>query len=56
MVQVATIFRGVLDGTLDTEAALASLQQIPIDAPFSNGFHHGRPGYGWTTPASAVTH
>ena len=44
MVQVATIFRGLLDGVLPPEEALASLQEMPLDAPFSNGVHHGRPG------------
>jgi O2-independent ubiquinone biosynthesis protein UbiV len=55
MVQVATIFGGVLDGVLPPEEALASLQEMPLDAPFSNGFHHGRPGYGWTAEAGAVS-
>jgi collagenase-like PrtC family protease len=56
MVQVATAFRGILDGALDVGEALAQLQELPLDAPFSNGFHHGRPGYGWTAPASAASH
>jgi len=50
MVQVATTFRSVLDGTLAIGEALARLEELPIDAPFSNGFHYGRPGHGWTVP------
>ena len=56
MVAVATTFRGVLDGALAVEEALARLEQLPLDAPFSNGFHHGRPGYGWTAFAGAAPH
>jgi collagenase-like PrtC family protease len=48
MVQVATVFRGVLDGALSVGEALARLEQLALDAPFSNGFHHGRPGHAWT--------
>jgi len=56
MVQVATAFRGVLDGTLTAAEALARLEQLPLDAPFSNGFHHGRPGYGWTAATGPAAH
>jgi O2-independent ubiquinone biosynthesis protein UbiV len=56
MVQVATTFRGVLDGTLGVAEALAQLAQLPLDAPFSNGFHHGLPGHGWTAPTGASVH
>src|SRR5579863_68932 len=48
MVQVATAFRSVLDGTLAAGEAMARLEELPVDAPFSNGFHHGRPGRGWS--------
>jgi collagenase-like PrtC family protease len=55
MVQVANAFRGILDGALSVAEALARLAELPLEAPFSNGFHHGRPGHGWTalTGASA---
>jgi collagenase-like PrtC family protease len=53
MVQVATTFRGVLDDVIEVEEALARLEELALDAPFSNGFHHGRPGHGWTAPAGA---
>ena len=56
MVQVATTFRGVLDGALSVEDALARLGELPLEAPFSNGFHHGRPGHGWTARTVASAH
>ncbi len=55
MVRVASVFRGVLDGALNVAEALARLEELPLDAPFSNGFHHGRPGYGWTASTAAVS-
>ena len=56
MVQVASIFRGVLDGALSVEEALAALGALPLEAPFSNGFHHGRPGHGWTAQTGPAQH
>jgi collagenase-like PrtC family protease len=56
MVRVAALFRGVLDGELAPAEALARLEELPLDAPFSNGFHHGRPGHGWTAPGAAAPH
>ncbi len=56
MVRVATAFRGVLDGVLTAAEALACLEELALDAPFSNGFHHGRPGYGWTALTGAAPH
>jgi hypothetical protein len=35
---------------------LARLEELPLDAPFSNGFHHGRPGHGWTASSGASAH
>jgi O2-independent ubiquinone biosynthesis protein UbiV len=55
MVQVATTFRGVLDGAMAVDEAMARLEELPLDAPFSNGFHHGRPGHRWTA-SGAATH
>ena len=54
MVRVATAFRSVLDGVLTVGEALACLEELPLDAPFSNGFHHGRPGYGWSAPDASI--
>jgi collagenase-like PrtC family protease len=56
MVRVATVFRGVLDGVLPVAEAVACLEELPLDAPFSNGFHHGRPGYGWTASTGMAPH
>ena len=53
MVQVATTFRGALDGALSVGEALARLEELPLDAPFSNGFHHGQPGHGWAALTGA---
>jgi len=56
MVEVAATFRGLLDGALGVEEALARLDELPLDAPFSNGFHHGRAGHGWTALTGAAPH
>jgi O2-independent ubiquinone biosynthesis protein UbiV len=56
MVQVATTFRSVLDGAMTGAEAMARLKQLPLEAPFSNGFHHGRPGHGWTASTGAAAH
>ena len=44
MVQVARIFRDVLDGRVDVEDADARLAVLIDDAPFSNGYYHGANG------------
>jgi collagenase-like PrtC family protease len=53
MVEIASIFRSVLDGRADVDEASARLAAIRLGAPFSNGFYHGRSGYTWhaATPA-----
>ena len=56
MVQVATIFRSILDGAMDVKEAMARLEELPLDAPFSNGFHPGRPGHTWTEMPDSRTH
>ena len=48
MVEVANIFRGVLDGRIDTAQAAGRLAGFKFDAPFSNGFYYGKPGYSWS--------
>jgi collagenase-like PrtC family protease len=45
MVAVADIFRGVLDGELETTEADLRLQDLCEGTRFSNGFYHGRAGY-----------
>jgi collagenase-like PrtC family protease len=47
MVEVATIFRSVLDKRIDTQEAEARLAALRLDAPFSNGFYYRKPGYSW---------
>jgi collagenase-like PrtC family protease len=48
MVEVANIFRGVLDRRIDTAEAADRLAGFKFDAPFSNGFYYGKPGYSWS--------
>ncbi len=56
MVKVATIYRSVLDGTVPPAEALAKLGELPLQAPFSNGFHHHQPGHRWLTNGAAAVH
>jgi collagenase-like PrtC family protease len=44
MIAVAESFRAVLDGRLGCNEALARLEALGLDAPFSNGFVHGLVG------------
>lgn len=52
MVAVAAIFRDALDGRIDGDEATARLDALKLDAPFSNGFFHGKPGHRWVPQAS----
>jgi len=45
MVEVAAIFRAVLDGRLEASEASARLTALKLGAPFSNGFYHGTAGH-----------
>lgn len=47
MVQVARLFRDVLDGNKETGDAVAELEKISFDAPFCNGYLHGLTGKDW---------
>jgi len=47
MVAVATVFREALDSRVDAREAHARLETLQLDAPFSNGFFHGKPGTHW---------
>lgn len=51
--EVTKIFRDVLDGKLDADTASANLAACGLDAPFSNGFYHQRPGIEWHMPAGS---
>ncbi len=44
MVQVAEIFRSVLDGATDPEHAVTRLAALGLDAPYCDGFYAGHPG------------
>jgi O2-independent ubiquinone biosynthesis protein UbiV len=47
MVEVAAIFREVLDRRIDAEQGTERLEALGIEAPFSNGFYHGKAGHLW---------
>lgn len=47
MVATATLFRDVLDGRMDSEAAQDELADLHPDARFANGFLHGQHGRQW---------
>jgi hypothetical protein len=53
MVEVAATFRAVLDRRIDTPDAAARLDALKIEAPFSNGFYYGKPGYSWSRGVGA---
>jgi hypothetical protein len=53
MVQVAGIFRAVLDRTLAIDEAAAQLSALTPRATFSNGFYYGKPGHTWQSAGSA---
>ncbi len=46
-VSVAQSFRALLDKEMSPEEAGARLHECGLDAPFANGFYHGRPGFQW---------
>lgn len=45
MVEVADVFRAVLDGRLEAAEAADRLAALKLGAPFSNGFYYGKPGH-----------
>ncbi len=47
MVQVAHLFRKVLDGAMDADEASGGLAQSGFGAPFCNGYLHGQAGKDW---------
>jgi len=52
MAEVATIFRDALDGAIDAAEVGVKLDALQLDAPFSNGFYHGKRGHTWAPAAS----
>lgn len=51
MVEVAKLYRAVLDGAMGADEAIAGLQKLYPAAPLSNGFHHAREGAAWVARA-----
>jgi hypothetical protein len=49
MVRVAEIYRDVLDGRQYASDALQALRHMAANAPFINGFMHGREGMAWVS-------
>ena len=47
MVEVAAVYRGLLDGRIEADEATARLSELAPGAAFSNGFYHGREGAAW---------
>ena len=54
MVLTASTFRDLLDGRIAPSEALARLEALKLEAPFSNGFLHGQPGHRWTAIENLV--
>jgi collagenase-like PrtC family protease len=52
MVEVASIFRAVLDARIELREAAARLDAVKPAAPFANGFYYGKPGYSWNSAAN----
>lgn len=44
MVEVAQIFRGVLDDGIDTKSAMTRLAALGLDGPYCDGFYDGQAG------------
>jgi len=51
MVEIAAIFRAVLDEQIAVQEGAARLDVVKPAAPFSNGFYYGKPGYSWNRSA-----
>jgi collagenase-like PrtC family protease len=47
MVQLASLFRSVLDGRLPPADASRQIKPLKPPSPFCNGFYHGKPGFAW---------
>ncbi len=53
MVALAAIFRDALDRRIDPAEATTRLDAFKFDAPFSNGFYHGKRGHTWSQAAAS---
>ena len=52
MVQVASLFRAVLDGRMSAAEAARRLEAFTPLGPFCNGFYYGKPGFAWISPSA----
>jgi collagenase-like PrtC family protease len=52
MVEVAAVFRAVVDERIAVAEGAARLAALQIKAPFSNGFYYGKPGHVWNATAT----
>lgn len=53
MVQIASVFRSVLDYRISAAEGAAKLDALNLPAPFANGFYFGKPGNTWISPDQA---
>jgi len=51
MVEVAKLYRAVLDNQMTADEAIEQLQVVYPAAPLSNGFHHAQEGAAWVARA-----
>ncbi|WP_137043702.1 U32 family peptidase [Pseudolabrys sp. FHR47] len=51
MVAVATVFRDALHGRIDAHETQSKLEALKLEAPFVNGFFHGKAGTHWQAAA-----
>ncbi len=54
MVKVAELFRSVLDKNIDASEAIILLEEIGLNAPFSNGFYQKEDGCRWINKEKAA--
>lgn len=54
MVQVAEVYRDMLDGKRHAAEALQTLRSITGDFPYVNGFLHGREGLAWSETSACL--
>ncbi|ANB35643.1 U32 family peptidase [Rhodovulum sulfidophilum] len=53
MIAVTRLFDDVLAERIGVEEGEAKLRELGIEAPFVNGFYHGKAGHDWTARAAA---
>lgn len=55
MVQIAQLYRDVLDARLAPDEALRQLEALYPSVPLSNGFLHGKPGADWVSEGMGLS-